>query len=119
MIAPFAVVNEAFMMEHGLRVIGHRMMQSMRENLANFKCAYGASPACVVAIWNDMLQSDDIIIQLDRNAKVDHLFWTLHFLKAYPKGRNMSAALRASQKTIMVYVKRYIEKISNLMNTKV
>lgn len=119
MNTPPAVVNEAFMRERGLQVIGHRVMQSMQENMANFKCAYGASPACLAAIWNDMLQSNDNNIRLDANARVDHLFWTFHFLKAYPKGRNMSAGLKASQKTIMMHIKQYIGRLAILMQTKV
>lgn len=105
------IVTPAFMIRHGLTLIHHRIMQSNAENLANFKCAYGVSPEAAASIWNDLLQSNIVAIRLEPGARVDHLFWMLYFLKVYPKGRNLAATFQASQKTIMVWVKYYMNKL--------
>lgn len=118
MIVPNPVLDAAFMREHGLRLIGHRIMQSVEENEANFKSSYGVLPATCAALWYDLSTSAIPDIQLDDNARIDHLFWTLHFLKVYPKGRNMRPIWQGCQKTIMAWTKYFLQKIALLKDEK-
>lgn len=107
------------MMEHGLRLIGHRILANNRENLANFRQAYGASPQTAAAIWIDLRDCSDDEVSLEPTAKLDHLFWTFHFLRVYPKQRNMTAVFGSCSKTMMYWIKHYIYKIAMLKNFKV
>ena len=116
---PRREIDADFMLEYGLRLVRHRMKNSHKENVANFRQAYGVSPQSAAAIWNDLRESPDDDVRLDPNARLDHLFWTFHFLKVYPKQRNMSALLGSCSKTIMEWVKHYIFKLAMLKNHKV
>lgn len=114
-------INGIFMLHHGLRVIGHRLMGSDEENVANFRQAYGASPESAARIWTDFRQSTDERIRLDpMGASIEHLFWTFYFLKTYPKQRNLTAAFRTRcSKTLMKWIKHYVFKLSMLKESKV
>lgn len=114
-----AVVDAAYMLNYGLRLIGHRIKESQNENMANFKCAFGASPLAATMLWEDLCQSVDPEICLDGTDRLHHFFWALYFMRVYPKGRNLVATLQSCQKTIMYWVKRQVGKIALLKEHKV
>lgn len=114
-----ATLESNFLLNFGLTLFGFRIKESQNENVTNFKCVYGVSPASSAGIMNDLATSQDANVRLSANAKLEHIFWALHFLKVYPKSRIMTALFGVSQRTVAYQVRRYINKIALLKDEKV
>lgn len=119
MVAAIRDYDEDHMLERGLAVMRHHVVGEQQENLMNFKAAYGASPQTCVAIWRDMWDSDNAQITIGAESNLDHFFWALHFIRAYPLERNMAGHVGVSRRTLMKWVKDYVMRLSLLKEQKV
>lgn len=119
MVAALREFDEDYMLERGLHLGNHRLVGSQVTNLRRFKCLYGASPATVADLWEDLGQTASAEARRSPNAKLDHLFCALHFLKAYPKEHNLAGKFGRNEKTVRNWVHEYVTKIALLKSEKV
>ena len=119
MVAARRLYDSEYLLEYGLRLIGHKCVGEAKENKANFKAAHGLSARAALAVWCDMWDSQDDHIKIGPEAKLEHFFWTLHFLRAYPLERNLAAYMGAHRRTVMKWVKTHVTKISLLKPFKI
>ena len=106
-------------MEHGLALMGHPQVKNCAENLANFRAAHGVSPATCSCLWKDMWDNNNPEVEIGPNSNVDHFFWALHFLKAYPLERNIAGIFRANRFSLMERVLEYLTMIALQKHNKV
>lgn len=119
MVAARRLFEADYLLEYGLRVVGHGLVGANHENHLNFKAAYGVSPRACVALWQDMWDSQHPEITIGPGASLDHFFWCLHFIRAYPLERNMAGYLRANRRGMMRRVKEYVTMISLMKDQKI
>ena len=81
----------------------------------NFREFFGAGPFVVAKLW--ILMMDQDLIPPD--GEIEHLMWTLHFLKAYPRQGAVCSTVGGSSgaidpKTFRKYMWPFIHAMANL-----
>jgi len=92
-----------------------RPIGSMGTEDRNFREIFGAGPFVVAKLWT--LMTDQDLIPPD--GKIEHLMWTLHFLKAYPRQGAVCYTVGGSSgaidpKTFRKYMWPFIHAMANL-----
>lgn len=104
-------MDDIYFLVKGLEIAGYGPQQlARRTQLRRFREMYGVSPVVVRQVWNDIQALD---------AKVDHLFWALCFLKRYPTEGDLAGRLRKDPKTISKWIWSIIFGIADLRAEKV
>jgi hypothetical protein len=78
--------------------------------------AYGVFPIVCLKAWADLKDSLSTVDR--RKAKVDHLFWTLHWLKKYPEEEELAGKYNKTEKTIRKWLWITVERLARLEDTK-
>jgi hypothetical protein len=118
LIKPIIMVDESFMFAHGLEIAGFDPGKwSIKTRTRHFKASYGCLPVVCLKIWTDVLHN--LSNEDRRAAAVDHLFWTLYFLKKYPEEDLMAAKFDKDEKTIRKWVWTCIRRLQALKDQKV
>jgi len=92
-----------------------RPIGSMGTEDRNFREFFGAGPFVVAKLWT--LMTDQDLIPPD--GEIEHLMWTLHFLKAYPRQGAVCSTVGGSlgaidPKTFRKYMWPFIHAMANL-----
>ena len=111
--------TNAELLQCGLEVIGHHVVGSDDENHQNFKAAYGVNTTACAVLWRALWDSVNPEIIVGPASNLFHLFWALHFLRAYPLERNMAAYFRVSRRTLTKWTKVWVHNISLLKAEKI
>ena len=85
-----------------------------KTSLRQWKSLYGVNFYSVVQICLDLSRA-----QLTKNASLEHLFWTLSFLKTYDTEDQMAARLKMNTKTLQKYIVSFLMKLYHLKKLKV
>ena len=84
---------------------------SAQQEDRDFRESFGCTPMVVLAAWN-LLAADDLIPE---NGSLEHLLWTLAFMKSYNTRRNLSMLCGgADPGTIQKYAFAFIERLADL-----
>lgn len=98
----------------GLHIAGFGPKKfARRTQLRRFKDVYGVLPVVVQAIWYDLKKV------VPDNAKMDHLFWALYFLRRYPTEGDFAGRLNKDPKTLQKWVWTMIFGIQELKAEKI
>lgn len=119
MVAARRIFDADCMLEHGLCVIGHKLVADWNENCLNFKAAFGANPRACADLWKDMWDDTRPEITIGPDSQLDHFFHCLHFLCVCPAERNMAANLAVDRGSMMHAVREQATMMSLVKNRKV
>lgn len=95
---------------------------SLEANIDRFKSQYGVTPATCVEIWNDMIDSDDddVKIQKGRETKPKFLLLALRWLFAYETEKQIGPHFDIhSTTTTSKYLKIWVRKLQLLLKPMV
>lgn len=84
-----------------------------------FRGHFGADPHVIAQIWEDLQTTTHDEARIDPTRRnLQHLFWTLHFLKRYPKSIEAETMWKVSENTYVLKVWHYLEKLRALKAVK-
>ena len=106
--------DPSFFLQEGLRVAGYgpRPM-SMRTQMRRFREMYGCDPVVVQVVWYDLEPN------LPPKTKLEHLFWSLFFLRKYPTDGDMATRYHKDPSTVRKWVWTIIFALSDLKADKI
>jgi hypothetical protein len=77
--------------------------------------AYGVFPIVAAKAWAALKDSLSPVNR--RKANVDHLFWTLHWLKKYPEEEELAGKFHKTEKTIRKWLWISVIRLARLEET--
>ena len=119
MVAARRIFDADALLEHGLRVTGHRLVADWNENLLDFKAAFGVNPRACATLWKDMWDDARPEVTIGPDSTIDHLFHCLCFLRAHPLERNLAANLASNRGSLMRCVREHATMISLVKDIEV
>ena len=108
------VPDEMAFLAIGLNIAGFKPQKlSMRTQERRFKEMFGCRPVVSRLIWIDLRG------KVQSGVKIEHIFWTLFFLKKYPTEGDMAARLKKDPGTIRKWVWAIIYGLQELRAEKI
>ena len=81
------------------------------EEFTDFRSSYGCAPSVVCILWEYLVDTGN----LPEGGALEHLMWTLCFMKTYTKAKELSVLCGgADKKTIRKWAWQFIEALSDL-----
>ncbi len=93
--------------KEGLKLIQHNVTNSKLVGLRKFRAFSGVSPSTCEKLWN-------LIDNKFNGSEIKHLLWCLLFLKTYGTEHVNASIVGVDEKTLRLWVWRFIDKLSNL-----
>ena len=100
----------------GLEIAGHRVRNSTKTNMRNFRGNYGSRPDACAEMWDDLKKSDP---DFPQEAHPRHLFWTLMFMKSYDTSEQLAGRLKKDMTHIRPWVKDFGRRIQAQKRKKI
>ena len=98
---------------HGLELFGFKPERlSEKSQNKRFREQYGCSPVTVAELWKQVELAED-------GGELKHLFWTLHFFKAYPLESSMRTLYNACPEIIRKWIRLFTFGIASLKDQHV
>ena len=91
----------------GFHMVGY-FSSSNEGNMRRFRENFGTSPLICSITWSFLVLTSSV----PRGGRPEHLLWALMFLKTYATTNVLSSIAKVDEKTVRLWIWRFVEAIS-------